>query len=371
MNDWKEYKLGEVCQTNLVQYKENQGWNDFLYLDTSNITENQISELQCFNYYKDLPSRARRIVENDDIIYSTVRPNLKHYGIIKNKPENLLVSTGFCVITANKTIVNPDFLYYILSQQENVDYLHKIAEQAVSTYPSIKASDIEALNLNLPPLLIQQKIAAILSSLDEKIETNRKINARLEELAQTIFKSWFIDFTPFGGKMPQDWKECKLEDVILVKYGKDHKNLTDGKFPVFGSGGILRFVEKPLYEKESVLIPRKGSLNNIIYVDDPFWSVDTMFFTEMKKENLAKYIFFLLKRLDFQSMNCGSAIPSMTTSILNGLRINLPPEEILIKFNTIINPFFFKIKSLNKESTRLASLRDTLLPKLMSGEIKV
>lgn len=269
---------------------------------------------------------------------------------------------------------------HILRENGNADlyFLNAIINSSdISAYitgsaqPKLNQENMSKIKISLPPLSVQKKIAGILSALDENIETNRKINARLEELAQAIFKSWFIDFTPFGGQMPQDWEECNLEDVLIVKYGKDHKNLSDGPFPVYGSGGIMRSVDKPIYEKESVLIPRKGTLNNIIYVDDPFWSVDTMFFTEMKKKNLAKYIFFLLKRFDFQSMNSGSAIPSMTRSILYNLRLNLPAERILEKFESIINPFFLKIKYLQKESARLAELRDTLLPKLMSGEIKV
>lgn len=258
---------------------------------------------------------------------------------------------------------NTEYLYYLLSSL-NLNRHHIGGAQPLMTQGIIN-------NIKIPKHSNsqQQKIAAILSSLDEKIETNRKINAQLEELAQAIFKSWFIDFEPFGGKMPTDWQECNLGDIVTVRYGKDHKDLVDGIFPVYGSGGIMRYAEKYLYDKASVLIPRKGSLNNIYYVDDPFWSVDTMFFTEMKKTNLAKYIFFYLKRLDFESMNCGSAIPSMSTSILNALKVILPSDSILAKFEETITPLFIKVKDLQKESSRLAALRDTLLPKLMSGEL--
>ena len=245
-----------------------------------------------------------------------------------------------------------EYLYYLLSSL-NINRHHIGGAQPLMTQGIIK-------NIEIPKHTYSEQ---------KKIETNRKINTRLEESAQAIFKSWFIDFEPLGGQMPKDWKECNLEDIITVKYGKDHKKLGDGIFPVYGSGGIMRYVEKYLYDKESVLIPRKGSLNNIFYIDEPFWSVDTMFFTEMKKTNIAKYLFFYLRRLDFESMNCGSAIPSMTTNILNALRINLPSEDVLKKFDNSINPIFLKIKLLRKESARLATFRDTLLPKLMSGEL--
>lgn len=256
-----------------------------------------------------------------------------------------------------------EYLYYLLSSL-NLNRHHIGGAQPLMTQGIINSIDIPKHSNSE-----QKKIAAVLSSLDDKIETNRKINARLEELAKAIFKSWFIDFEPFGGKRPEDWKECKLEELLTVRYGKDHKYLADGIFPVYGSGGIMRYAEKYLYDKESVLIPRKGSLNNIYYIDDPFWSVDTMFFTEMKKDNLAKYIYFCLKGLDFESMNCGSAIPSMSTSILNPLKVILPSDSALAKFEETINPLFIKVKDLQKESARIAKLRDTLLPKLMSGEL--
>lgn len=262
-----------------------------------------------------------------------------------------------------------DFYYYWLSSPAGQGMLQSIVTG--SAQPKFNKTNFRSMAIPVPPLSEQKKIAAILSSLDDKIETNRKINARLEELAQALFKSWFIDFEPFGGKMPKEWEECNLGDILIVKYGKDHKNLGDGQVPVYGSGGIMRYADKSLYDKESVLIPRKGSLNNLFYVDTPFWSVDTMFFTEMKKSDIAKYIFLYLKQLDFISMNCGSAIPSMTTNILNSLKITLPPDDILTEFEKVIKPVFLKIKQSFAESSRLTELRDTLLPKLMSGEIKL
>lgn len=94
----------------------------------------------------------------------------------------------------------------------------------------------------------------------------------------------------FIAKANTEWKQGRLADLITVKYGKDHKKLADGCFPVYGSGGIMRYVEKPLYEKESVLIPRKGSLNNVMYVNQPFWSVDTLFYTEMRMLKLKQLL---------------------------------------------------------------------------------
>ena len=133
----------------------------------------------------------------------------------------------------------------------------------------------------------------------------------------------------------------------------------------------MRYVEKPLYDKESVLIPRKGTLNNVMYVNKPFWSVDTMFFTEMKLPNVAKFVFHFVKSKDLASLNAGSAVPSMTTDILNAMEIPIPDADTRYKFENIIAPLYQTIQQNTQESGKLAEVRDSLLPRLMSGEIDV
>lgn len=167
------------------------------------------------------------------------------------------------------------------------------------------------------------------------------------------------------------WPSGHLADLITVKYGKDHKKLADGSIPVFGSGGIIRYVQQPLYTQESVLIPRKGTLNNVMYVNEPFWSVDTMFYSEMKRANVAKYVYHFLRGKDLASMNAGSAVPSMTTDILNAMELVIPPADVLAGFEGVIAPMYAMIQANKRESSKLAQLRDTLLPRLMSGEIDV
>ncbi|MBO5167295.1 MAG: restriction endonuclease subunit S [Lachnospiraceae bacterium] len=163
----------------------------------------------------------------------------------------------------------------------------------------------------------------------------------------------------------------RLAELITVKYGKDHKKLADGLIPVYGSGGIMRYVERPLYTEESVLIPRKGSLNNVMYVNEPFWSVDTMFYTEMKVSNVAKFVYHFMKGKDLASMNAGSAVPSMTTDILNAMEVAIPSAAKLCEFEELVSPLYAMINANMVQSTRLDNLRDSLLPRLMSGELDV
>ena len=133
----------------------------------------------------------------------------------------------------------------------------------------------------------------------------------------------------------------------------------------------MRYVERPLYDKESVLIPRKGSLNNVMYVNEPFWSVDTMFYTEMKMDNIAKYVYHFVKSKDLVSLNSGSAVPSMTTDILNAMVLLIPDAESLQRFENMVGPMYKMMQHNAKEISRLSTVRDTLLPRLMSGEIDV
>lgn len=191
------------------------------------------------------------------------------------------------------------------------------------------------------------------------------INDNLAQQAQAIYADMFIS------NASPTWQIGHLSDLITVRYGKDHKKLADGIYPVYGSGGIMRYVEKPIYDKESVLIPRKGTLNNVMYVNEPFWSVDTMFFTEMKIPNVAKFVFHFVKNKDLASLNAGSAVPSMTTDILNSMELLIPDADTLAKFENIIAPMYLTMQQNTKESNKLAELRESLLPRLMSGELDV
>lgn len=167
------------------------------------------------------------------------------------------------------------------------------------------------------------------------------------------------------------WKIGKLGELIEVNYGKDHKKLSAGSIPVFGSGGVMRYVDKAIYDKESVLIPRKGSLNNVLIVENPFWTVDTMFYSKMKRADIAKYVYFFLSRKNLAGMNTGSAVPSMTVDILNNLPIRIPDECTLRRFSSLVNPMFYTINLNNEINYRLSEIRDSLLPRLLSGEIQV
>ena len=262
------------------------------------------------------------------------------------------------VVCANKDN-NTRYLAYLLGIMK----LGRLSGQ--SAQPGLSVKTLAQQDVDMPPLEQQRKVAKILATIEKKIELNNKINENLTDQAQAIYQQHFVT------KANPDWPLGHLSDLINVKYGKDHKKLADGAYPVYGSGGIMRYVEHPLYENESVLIPRKGTLNNVMYVNQPFWSVDTMFYTEMKQANVAKFVYHYVKSKDLASMNAGSAVPSMTTAILNAMELRIPSEEALFQFENSVAPMYEMIKKNEDQSRKLAQLRDVLLSKLMSGEIDV
>ena len=208
----------------------------------------------------------------------------------------------------------------------------------------------------------------------------RPRNHNLEEQAQALYKSWFVDFEPFKdgrfvdsevGMIPEGWHVGTLSELVEIRYGKDHKKLRDGLFPVYGSGGVMRYAEQALYEKESVLIPRKGTLNNVMYVNHPFWTVDTMFYTVGKIEHTIKYAHLYLLTQDLASMNAGSAVSSMTTDILNKLVVLVPSKTVLNNFDKILSALYHGIEKRHKECSCLSSTRDGLLPRLLSCEVEM
>lgn len=158
-----------------------------------------------------------------------------------------------------------------------------------------------------------------------------------------------------------EWKEYKLGDLISIKYGKDHKGLKDGPYPVYGSGGVMRYADKYLYDKESILIPRKGSLNNIFYQDRAFWTVDTMFWSEIDTTKVfPKFLYYQLTLVDFENLNVGSAVPSLTIPIINDVDVSLPPLDEQKRIAGVLSSLDDKIDLLNRENATLEALAETL-----------
>ena len=163
------------------------------------------------------------------------------------------------------------------------------------------------------------------------------------------------------GESMSEWKAVKLGDLVTIKYGKDHKSLSDGVFPVFGSGGLMRKVDTYIYDKPSLLIPRKGTLNNIIYTEERFWTVDTMFWTKVDElQTSAKFLYYYLKDFNFNALNVGSAVPSLTVPILNDIDIKLPSTDKQSDIVGILSSLDAKIETNNKLNEKLEEMAQAI-----------
>ena len=317
---------------------------------------------------------ARAVPQDDDLILAREAP-AGNVAIIKNG-EKVCLGQRTVLIRPDKEKVYPDFLaYYILAPEQQYELLGT-ANGATVAHVNIPV--IKALPVELPAMEQQKKAAGILKAYDDLIENNQRQIKLLEEAAQRLYKEWFVDLHFPGHEdveivdgVPEGWQKKKVTDLLQIRYGKDHKALEDGDIPVYGSGGIMRRVKPVLYSGQSVLIPRKGSLNNILYVEDDFWTIDTMFYSVPLIQNVAKYCYLFLSRLDMYSFNIGAAVPSMTVNILDGIDILEPSEYVLSAFEEKVGVYFTQIKNLVKQNGLASEARDRLLPKLMSGEIEL
>ncbi len=374
MAEWKKVKLGDVAE---ITSSKRIFMADYVSSGVPFYRSREIIEKQKGNEistelfitedkYNEIKSKFSA-PEKGDVLLTSVGTLGVPYVVKEN--EKFYFKDGNLTWLKNFIHLIPEFLYYYFISNSG-----KAALEAISigtTQKAITIVGLKSLEIPLPPLATQKKIARVLGALDDKIELNNQMNYNLEEQAKALFKSWFVDFEPFGGKMPEEWREGTLKDLIEIRYGKDHKKLADGQIPVYGSGGLMRYAEKALYQGESVLIPRKGTLNNVMRVSGAFWTVDTMFYSIPKKKGAIKYAYHILSVLDLATMNSGSAVPSMTTEILNSLKVILPTEQVLLAFDDLTEKFWETHELNRKENQQLAQLRDTLLPKLMSGEIDV
>ncbi|WP_182407535.1 restriction endonuclease subunit S [Psychrobacter sp. GP33] len=389
-------KMGEVFK------------NDFFLNQKTELLEVNDSEVERFS------------CKSGDLLFGRTSLTLEGVGdclLVGEVTDKPIFESNLFRVRFDRKKADPLFYYYYFKSGYGKQLIQKIAKQTAAT--SITSTDL--LNQPVPFYLlsIQNKISRLINQYDQKIELNRQMNETLEAMAQTLFKSWFVDFDPVidnalaagnpipdalsaraeqrqalpksdtdnqaiqalfpdafefteeMGWIPRGWESVRLNELLEVKYGKDHKKLEEGNIPVYGSGGLMRLVNKSLYIGESILIPRKGTLSNLMFVDEEFWTVDTMFFSIPKINHVAKYLFNQLKLLNLASMNVGSAVPSMTTKVLNDLNILKPKNNVLEEFDRLVTDFFNREKALNEENQTLTKLRDTLLPKLLSGELRI
>lgn len=373
---WEKVLLGEVtdsCLGKMLDQEKNRGeYQPYLAnvdVRWGNFNLDDLSEMR---FEKDEQERYG-LKYGDLVICEGGEPG--RCAIWKNQIPNMKIQKALHRVRVHDCL-DYRYLYYWFLLAGKTGGLEQYFTGA--TIKHMPGQKLKSVVIDKPPIEIQRSIADVLSSYDDLIENNQKQIKLLEEAAQRLYKEWFVDLrfpghenTKITDGVPEGWSNAAVTDLLEIKYGKDHKALEDGLIPVYGSGGLVRKVNKKLHSGESVLIPRKGSLNNLLLVNGDFWAIDTMFFGVPRKPNVAKYVYLFLSGLDMYAMNIGAAVPSMTVKILEGMRVLYPVEDVLEQFEKMVGPLFLLIELLKKKSESLADARDLLLPKLMSGELEV
>lgn len=395
MAEWEKIRLGDVCRTNADTYSPKEKWNFVNYLDTGNITNNTIDSIQFIELKNmKLPSRAKRKVKTDSIIYSTVRPNQRHFGIVKSQPENFLVSTGFVVIDVDTNVLNADFLYYLLTQNTLVDALQAIAEQSTSAYPAIKPLDIENLEIEIPDLATQKKISDILSSLDRKIAKNAEINKNLEQQAMAIFnnaieQSKSVTYVELGSLADVKGGKRLPKGANLMSIPNSHpyirvRDLNDVVFASLSANyeyvddETQKTISRYITTTDDVLISIVGTIGLTAIVDK---SLNMANLTEncVKVTNLhgisPEYLLLYLRSQhgseEIKKGTVGAVQAKLPIKNIQALSVPLLPQSDLQSLNDTLKVLFNQLSINVAESKCLTDIRDSLLPKLMSGELDV
>ncbi|EHU2485244.1 type I restriction modification DNA specificity domain protein [Acinetobacter baumannii] len=306
---------------------------------------------------------TRGYPEIDDIVLTTEAP-LGEVALIKDK--NVALAQRIITLRGYKDRLDNRFLKYWFQSEYGQYELD--ARASGTTVFGIKASVLKKMLVPVPCLHEQKTIASVLSSLDDKIDLLHRQNKTLEEMAETLFRQWFIE------EVKEDWKLGTLEHLIDLKYGKALKqeDRSGSGYPVVASSGVVGFHNEYLVEGPGIVIGRKGTLGKVYFMEDSFYPIDTSYFikTKIPESNLL-FEYYLLKSSDFANMNSDSAVPGLNRNLALGTPVQIPPLERIAEFNKLAKPWFSKIYTNTKQIQTLEKIRDTLLPKLMSGEVRV
>ncbi len=392
MVKWKECRLGDLIEEIAMgPFGSNIKVECFVdkgvpVLNGSNLQGFRLNEVT-FNYvtHEKADSLGRANAFKGDVVI-THRGTLGQIIYIPedSKYERYVISQSQFRVRFKKEI-DPQFIVYFFHTRVGQHLLLTNASQVGVPAIARPSTSFKELKATVPPFAEQKKIAGILSALDEKIETNRKINARLEELAQAIFKSWFIDFEPFGGKKPDDWQNGILSDIahIIMGQSPSGESINNQQEGMIFYQGKSEFRERfPSVKNYTSNITRIAPQNSILLsVRAPVGDVNISLnqccigrgiASINYKDGSNSYLYLLLKsNSDYFDIfdNGGTVFGSINKKGLEEMPIIIPSSPTIKEFNEIISPIDKEIERRYNESTRLASLRDTLLPKLMSGEL--
>lgn len=406
--------LSEIAYLNNTSFDILQH-NEIEYLDTSSVFEGVFQPPRKYKVEEGvpIPSRAKRGVKNDTIVYSSVRPRQHHFGIITNPSNNLVVSSGFVTIDANREVVDPHYLYYVITQPKYIEAMCSIADVATSSYPSFRPDDLGNLEIDIETDIEKQRIiASYLSLIDRKKEVNNVIISTLESMAKDIYDYWFVQFDfpdengkPYkssGGKMvwneelkreiPEGWmKGCVSSIATLINdqvSPEDNEIYIHYSIPAFDSGRIPVKEQGSTIESNKYVVSKEMILASKLNPQFPriWWPAfiednmicSTEFLPLIPNNELYRVFLYLLLKSDAlctemkQKATCSTGSRRrIDPDVFMSMCFALPTNKTIIAFSEKVFPIIEKVNFCLKENEDLTSLRDFLLPLLMNGQVKI
>ena len=318
-------------------------------------------------------------------------------------------SVGYVVVMGRPMATSQDFVNWVCSDALDHRFLKYVllAEQSAflrfasgTTHQTIYFPEVKAFHVCLPPLAEQRAVAEILGTLDDKIELNRRMNETLEAMARALFKSWFVDFDPVRakaegrdpglpkpladlfpdrlvdselGEIPEGWDVGPLDSVLVLQRGFDlpATQRTSGPYPVLAASGPSGTHSEFMVRGPGVTTGRSGVLGNVFYVAEDFWPLNTSLWVKEFRHSRPAYAFHLLQGLDFTLFNAGSAVPTLNRNHVHTLSTLLPPVAVIDAFERFATGCLTRQRNNVEQATTLARARDSLLPKLISGQLRV
>lgn len=396
--EWKKVRLGEVAEINKYSVYKNFPHNEIEYIDISSVGTGVLLETKKHEL-KSAPGRAKRLIKDGNTILSTVRPNRRSFLYIKNPKDNLVVSTGFAVLNPTPNI-DSRFLYYVIADQSFTDYLSNHAKGAA--YPAVDAETIAKAIINFPSFSTQRKISSILSAYDDLIENNNRRIKILEEMAQAIYKEWFVNYRFPGhekvkmvksklGMIPEGWEVGRLGEIVssindattagehlchlpyvpIDCIPRKQLGLTEFKRGNEAQSSLVLFKKNDIlfgamrsYFHKVIIAPFDGVTRKTCFVLRPVQTTDFAF---------AVLTLFQDSTVGFASQHSrGSTIPyAVWDRVFENMPIIKPHQKVRTIFNELVEPLLIKISTTLLSNLNLRKTRDLLLPKLISGEVEV
>ncbi|WP_245785241.1 restriction endonuclease subunit S [Paracidovorax wautersii] len=370
----------------------------FRMIRTTNVRHGRIDLSECRYVEEDTYEKwtRRANLQPGDVILTREAP-IGEVGMVK-EAEGVFLGQRLMQYRANPKLLDSRFLLYTFLSPA-LQHQFGSHEGSGSVVSHIRVGDCFKFKLSLPPIGTQREIASTLGALDDRITLLRETNATLEAIAQALFKSWFVDFDPVRAKMagrapegmaeataalfpdaleetswglvPKGWQLGQLDDLLVLQRGFDlpAQDRTEGAYPIIAASGPSGTHREAMVKGPGVVTGRSGVLGRVFLTFDDYWPLNTTLWIKEFRAATACYAYELLRLLDFKSFNAGSAVPTLNRNHIHGLPYVIPERACVEAFESIARPLHERVKSNETHAQSLADLRDTLLPRLISGQL--